>query len=393
MSETVPPTRPDAPASLTGPLFALSAVVVAAVSLLAGGVPAPVLDVPLDLLMAHLLCSLPLAVAATIQMQRSSRGVAMASGVTIGLLPVLLARLPVAGPDGVSLADVAVRSLLMLAAASLPVAVVMRRRAAGRLAPLPVAALLLGLVVMFLPATLYTVTVAQRLEEKLDDLLGHNRVARASEVAGRLLRVAPEATWQERPVRELSDELTQQTQQMVEALAQVGPPRSLSEVGQRVSVCMQLDRWDEVRNLLHPLATSAQPLPLALDTLGLVSQREEKWDASLRWYSKALKAWSVQSEPGNVAGRASALKGMALAQYQLGQVREAAATYEALLELQPTAENHLLAARFYKENEQLTRARQHAEAAIALDPAIGGPVAEKLLTSLQQSRFGCFAGN
>ncbi|MEW4528689.1 tetratricopeptide repeat protein [Maioricimonas sp. JC845] len=393
MSDTVPPTRPDAPASLTGPLFALSAVVVAAVSLLAGGVPAPVLDVPLDLLMAHLLCSLPLAVAATIQMQRSSRGVAMASGVTIGLLPVLLARLPVAGPDGVSLADVAVRSLLMLAAALLPVAVVMRRRAAGRLAPLPVAALLLGLVVMFLPATLYTVTVAQRLEEKLDDLLGHNRVARASEVAGQLLRVAPEATWQERPVRKLSDELAEQTQRMVEALAQVGPPRSLSEVGQRVSVCMQLDRWDEARDLLHPLATAGQPLPLALDTLGLVAQREQNWDESLRWYSKALNAWSVQSEPGNVAGRASALKGMALAQYQLGRVREAAATYEALLELQPTAGNHLLAARFYKENEQLTRARQHAEAAIALDPAIGGPVAEKLLTSLQQSRFGCFAGN
>ncbi|QDU40330.1 Tetratricopeptide repeat protein [Maioricimonas rarisocia] len=392
----MPESAPAKPTQAADPqnslLFALASLAAVVLSLVGGGVPLLILDVPADLLAAHLLCSLPLAVAATVCMQRVPRAAVFVAGAGVGLLPVLLAQLPGHGPAGISLADVAIHSLVAMAIVSLPVGVLIQLRGRRPMTVPPAAAVLLCLLVMVVPSTLYTVTVVQRLEEKLDDLLGHSRVAKATEVAGRLQRIAPEATWQDRPVSELTTELTQQRERLAEALEHADPPRSLGEVGQYVNVCLQLDRRDRARELLRPLATAGQPLPLALDTLGLISQREEKWDESLRWYSKALEAWSAQPDRRNGAGRASALKGMALAQYQTGQLREAAASYESLVELQPTAANHLLAARFYKENDQTSRARQHAEAARELDPVASGPVAERLIRSLEQSRFGCFAG-
>ncbi|QDT41518.1 Tetratricopeptide repeat protein [Gimesia alba] len=142
--------------------------------------------------------------------------------------------------------------------------------------------------------------------------------------------------------------------------------------------------------LLEPWTGKSGASPLSYQLLGNIYQQQENWEKSERYYQRALKAWkSLPYSEQQQAGIVAAWKGMAFAERKRGNYAEAEVAYLSALSLVPTADQHYLLAQFYEDTQQTTKARDHAQQAMALNASRYAIPGKKLLTSLQQQHFGC----
>ena len=156
--------------------------------------------------------------------------------------------------------------------------------------------------------------------------------------------------------------------------------RLLSILGQRAAAI----------RLLEPWIRKSGASPLSYQLIGNIYQQQKNWVESERFYQRALKSWKMlpRSEQQQ-AGIVAAWKGIAFAERKRGNYAEAEAAYLSALSLVPTADQHYLLAQFYEDTQQTTKARDHAQQAMALNGARYEIPGKKLLTSLQQQHFGC----
>jgi tetratricopeptide (TPR) repeat protein len=124
---------------------------------------------------------------------------------------------------------------------------------------------------------------------------------------------------------------------------------------------------------------------------GTVYETRGAWRVARQWYERGQDRWLARdSSPEQLAGLATALKGVALCERKLGRLPEAEASYQELVRRAPCAETHFLAAQFYEDTQQAKLAHFHARQAMLLDPQRYAEPARRLTDKLMTSHFGCF---
>lgn len=143
-------------------------------------------------------------------------------------------------------------------------------------------------------------------------------------------------------------------------------------------------------SLLDPWSEKSSTSPLTFQLLGNIYQHQENWSDSERHFRRSLKAWQkLPNSEQRQAGIISAWNGIAFAERKRGNYEAAENAYLSALFLDPTADQHFLLAQFYEDTQQTTKAREHAQQAMALNAARYETSGKKLITSLQQQHFGC----
>lgn len=153
---------------------------------------------------------------------------------------------------------------------------------------------------------------------------------------------------------------------------------------------MQLDRNSEALELLEPLTQGPNFQPISLDYQGLCWQRMECFRESLDAYQQAVQYWQTQPPtPRQRESLASAWKGVGFAARRLHERRVQVNAYQQLVEVAPSAANHLLLAQCYREHQQTRLASEHASIAEALDPSVQ-PQSQSMRSSMSTDHFGCW---
>ncbi len=250
--------------------------------------------------------------------------------------------------------------------------------------------ILMILMATFFPAG-YADSISRTVQEQLGESLQTNRPARAYRLTSILLATAPQTVLYGAPLPKLHALLEENLQNLRDIADRPMPRRmSAADIGQRVIVLMQLERHQEALKLLAPLTENPASAPVAMDFCGLCRQRQGRWEDSLMWYAKSRDFWKRQP-PGPKRDQAlvSAYKGIAYAERKLDHPAAAEKAYHNALAMAPTAELHFLLARHYEEQQQTSKAHQHAKRAMALDPKRYQTDAQELINSMQLSHFGC----
>ncbi|QEG39041.1 tetratricopeptide repeat protein [Roseimaritima ulvae] len=246
-------------------------------------------------------------------------------------------------------------------------------------------------LLLAIPAA-YNDSIAQGLHNDLQQSLNDQRVTRACRQSAQLMQLQPQRTIGELNVAGLQQELRQAQTQLQSQLESTPPqPHSLTAIGQRVVLLMQLDRHEQALVCLQPLLHGERFHPIALDYQGLCYQRMEQPQASLAAYQASAEYWReqiAQDADQPPEGLASALRGIGYAARQLNQRGLEERAYAELVAVAPSGENHLLLAQCYQEHQKTDLARTHAMAGKQLSPERSAQ-ADKILSALTVEHFGC----
>lgn len=248
---------------------------------------------------------------------------------------------------------------------------------------------LLLLAAVLVPSS-YADAVADGLRGHLQQSLENQRPFRAYQQAGQLSQLKPRWKIGDVPVDRLQSQLQDAVEQLTtEVQLPLGESPSLSQLGRRITVLVQLERPQAALPLVRELTTGPTPHPVALDFLGLCYQRLEQPTASLQAYRSAVEYWSEQPSSGRKEqGMASALRGIAFAARRLEDRTLEEETYRELLRVAPTAEHHFLLAQCYREHQKTALAAEHARRAKELDPSMSEST-DSILSTLSMDHFGC----
>jgi tetratricopeptide (TPR) repeat protein len=130
--------------------------------------------------------------------------------------------------------------------------------------------------------------------------------------------------------------------------------------------------------------------PDACNLRGAMDESRGQWRAAHTWYKRAADSLRASApSPERDANLAQSLIGIAYSARKLGHLKEAAAAWQELLRLAPTAETHFRLAQFYDDTQQTAAAADHARRAMALAPGQYAGHANQLLQKLSTSHFGC----
>ncbi len=249
--------------------------------------------------------------------------------------------------------------------------------------------LLLLLAAVLVPSS-YADAVADGLRSHLQQSLENQRTLRAYQQAAQLSQLKPHWKIGDVAVDRLRPQLQEAVERLLsEAQLPLGDSPSLSQLGRRITVLVQLERPQAALPLVRSLTAGPTPHPVALDFLGLCYQRLEQPNASLQAYRRAVEYWTEQPPSGNKSnGMASALRGIAFAARRLEDRTLEEVTYRELLQVAPTAEHHFLMAQCYREHQKTALAAEHARQASELDPAMSDST-NSILRTLSMDHFGC----
>lgn len=226
----------------------------------------------------------------------------------------------------------------------------------------------------------------------IDEYLGSGRMGDARVLTREVCILSPWEKMGGMPVGDLARDLDLDCHGIEQSLALMNrrPVHSEEYTYHEARLLTILGRRAAAVRLLEPWTGKPSTSPLTYQLLGNIFQQQENWPDSERQYQRALKAWQkLPRSEQQQAGIVSAWKGIAFAERKRGNYEEAEAAYLSTLSLAPTADQHFLLAQFYEDTQQTTKARDHAQQAMALDAARYGVSGKKLITSLQQQHFGC----
>ncbi|WP_144059228.1 hypothetical protein [Rhodopirellula sp. SWK7] len=245
-------------------------------------------------------------------------------------------------------------------------------------------------IALLVPAA-YVDSVAEGSRIELEKALQSRRFALAKQHAEMLMQLHPNTEIQDRPLDAFREELDALVKDLDSATQRPLPRRpSSSELGQRVMILMQLDRNEEAMRLLSPLTHGPRFEPISLDYLGLCFQRLERFEESLHAYQAAVTYWKSQAmNERSRASLASAWKGVGFAARRLNHRRTEEHAYQQLVELAPTAENHMLLAQCYREHQKTRLASEHTTRAAQLAPEMQAQ-SDSMLSSMSTDHFGCW---
>lgn len=236
-----------------------------------------------------------------------------------------------------------------------------------------------------LPAT-YLAARGRHDDARLGELLGQSRLGEARALAARLLALDADANWNGHPLSEVTEELDRVvgvlTARVAAPLAPDATGRSRLERGRQLAM---LGRTGEA---IETLAEMGEPE--AHNLRGTMLESTAEWRHALEEYKAARLGW--ESRPPSAergAGMVRASTGIAYCERKLGRYSEAEGSYREVLRLASTGESHFLLARFYDDTQQAEKARTHARAAMALDPARYRKEGERLIRKLSVYQFGC----
>ncbi|EMI56019.1 membrane protein [Rhodopirellula sallentina] len=244
-------------------------------------------------------------------------------------------------------------------------------------------------IALFMPAA-YVDSIAEGSRIEIRKALQSQRYSLAKHHVDVLRQLSPNAAVDEHPLGSLSCDLAE-TVVRLQSVADRPLPRraSSSQIGQRVTVLMQLDRNKETARLLNRLTHGPRFEPISLDYLGLCYQRMERYQESLHAYRASLEYW--QTQPDDDRRRASlesAWKGIGFAARRLNERVLEETAYQTLVEISPAAPNHLLLAQCYREHQKTQLASVHTTMAAELSPDLQTQ-ADSMLSSMATDHFGC----
>lgn len=251
---------------------------------------------------------------------------------------------------------------------------------------------LLAFVIALLVPAFYVQSRADEMVTKTEEYLGSGRLGEARQLTREIGILSPWQTVSNLPVDDLLRDLDRDCYEIERNLAfmERRPVNTEEFHFQKARLLSILGNTSAAVSELKPWTEQAGASPLSFQLLGNIYQQAENWENSQRFYQRALKAWeafprSEQQQEGLLAS----WKGIAFAERKRGNYAEAEAAYLSALSLVPTADQHFLLAQFYEDTQQSTKAKDHAEQAMALNASRYAVPGQKIMTSIQQQHFGC----
>jgi|GEM_PF-3420148 len=247
-------------------------------------------------------------------------------------------------------------------------------------------------VTALLVPSFYIQSRVNEMVTTIEEYLGSGRLGDARELTREVCILSPWERMGGMPIGDLARDLDLDCHGIEQSLALMNrrPVRSEEYMYHESRLLTILGQRASAVRLLEPWTGTPSTSPLTYQLLGNIYQQQKNWPDSKQQYQRALKAWQkLPRSEQQQAGIVTAWKGMAFAERKRGNYAEAEAAYLSTLSLAPTADQHFLLAQFYEDTQQTTKARDHAQQAMALDAARYGVSGKKLITSLQQQHFGC----
>ncbi len=250
-------------------------------------------------------------------------------------------------------------------------------------------AAMLGVLALLVPAA-YVDAVADGIRIDLERSLETRRFALANQQASQFAQLNPGGTVHQKSVRMVQQELSAIVAKLkADVRRPIAAEASVAALGSRITVLMHLDRNQEALRLLEPLTHGERFEPISLDYKGLCYQRLQQMSASLEAYQAAVAYWESQpASDTKQSSLASAWKGIGFAARRLDQRTLEEQAYRELVEVAPSAENHLLLAQCYREHQKTRLAAEHSTMAMQLNPALQSQ-SESILSSMSMDHFGC----
>jgi tetratricopeptide (TPR) repeat protein len=254
----------------------------------------------------------------------------------------------------------------------------------------PIALVALEIAVLAAVPRLYIEARCQNEAAIIAGLVEQSRFGEAHARLHRLLRLNPRATWKGRPLAPETAEFDRAVAQLTARVKSPLDERATSD--ERLLRARDLALLGRTSDAIVVLESSPALAgdPAAHNLRATIHETRSQWRQALAWYSRGKQSWqSRPSSPERTAGLTQAIAGVAYCRRKLGQLPEAEAAYLEMLSLAPTAQSHFLLAQFYDDAQVTTKARMHADKAIALDPGRFQHAGGQLLDRLATSHFGC----
>ena len=245
-------------------------------------------------------------------------------------------------------------------------------------------------ITTLIPAA-YVDSVAEGLRIELERSLQSRRFSLALHHADRLWQLDPNGSIEDQSIRAVNSKIAEEVADLESALRRpLSQHATSSEIVHRVRILMQLDRNVEAVRLLVLLAQDPRFQPISLDYLGLCFQRLGRYQESLNAYQAAVTHWASQpTDARQQSSIASAWKGVGFAARRLNQRGLEEHAYRRLVDISPTASNHMLLAQCYREHQKTELAVRHNAVAVQLDPDLQER-SESMLSSISADHFGCW---
>lgn len=253
------------------------------------------------------------------------------------------------------------------------------------------------LVLLFSIIVPYTYSLArcEVLATVITELLEQSRLVEANEFAKEIVLIHPSqpigTMTADRLNRELDSTIRELRRAISRPLYPHAPPAAQFQRARMFGMLGERKNALRVLSRLHQMIPN-DPRPILL--AATLEEHSRHWQNSHHLYAQAYEL--CKQEPQNENSKtfaAQAMRGMGFTDRHSGQIERADEEYQKLIEIAPTAENHLLAAKFYQTYQRPTEARYHARKARKLSPAQYAKQADQILSNLQTSHFSCWSNS
>jgi tetratricopeptide (TPR) repeat protein len=249
--------------------------------------------------------------------------------------------------------------------------------------------MLFSLVIMVVLPFIWIQARCQHELQTYQELRQQTRLHEAQSVLQTLLLLAPD-------LRSAGSSLTSELRVLsvevnklqAEASRELSTEASTEDLLLRARQFAMLGRLPEAEGLLQSRMLSGNAEALVLQ--GQIHENQDDWLLAVEFYDQAERLVEANSDPATRELREQLLMGRAFCSRRLGRIAEAERNYLALLQSNPSADNHFLLARFYDDVQNSAAAQHHVLAATKLDATTYAEPGRRLIQNLKTTHFGCF---